>query len=85
MTRFQRILVAVSGWPDNATRDITRLVLVQDCTIAKCVTTAIANRLGGIHTIAMRVMDDDEPEPTRDNAERDRGQEILRYVTNRVH
>ena len=81
---IQRVLIAVSGWPDNATRDITRIVLEQSCTTAKCVTTAVANRLGGIHTIAMRVMDEDEPQPERDAAELERGQEILRYVTGRV-
>ena len=81
----QRILIAISGWPDNATTEITRIVMVQECNTAKHVTTAVANRLGGIHTIAMRVMEEGEPNPDRSPEEIERGQEILRYVTNRVH
>jgi hypothetical protein len=82
----QKILIAVSGWPDNASREVTRIIIEQTCTMAKCVTTAVANRLGGIHTIAMRVMEEgEELKTSRSPEEIERGQEILRYVTNRVH
>jgi len=82
---IERIVIAVSGWPDNAPGlPITRVVIVQDCKMAKCVTTAVVNRLGGIHTIAMRVMEPRE-QFDRSPEEIERGQEILRYITNRAH
>ena len=81
----ERIVIAVSGWPDNKPGlPITRVVIVQEHAMAKCITTAVANRLGGIHTIAMRVMEPRE-DFNRSLAEIERGQEILRYVTNRAH
>jgi hypothetical protein len=80
---MQQIVIAVSGWPDNIPGlPVTRIIIEQSCTMAKCITTAVANRLGGIHTIAMRVMDEGETFD-RSPEEIERGQEILRYVTNR--
>lgn len=80
---MQRILITVTGWPDNGNRELTRLIMLQECATAKAVTTAVVNRLAGVHTIAMRVMDEGEPIPFRYDAEIDRSLEILRYVTNR--
>ena len=81
---METILIEVRGWPNNASREITRVVIVQDHLMANFVTTAVVNRLAGAHTIAMRVMDEGEV-LNRSPEEIERGQEILRYVTNRVH
>lgn len=77
---MQRIMVTVHGWPDKRNEGKTRVVVVQNCTMARLITTNIVNRLGGLFKLEMRVMDDHE-HPYRSDAEILRCQNIIHSVT----
>ncbi len=76
-------LVTVYGWPDKREgREPTRIVLPMTCTTARVLVTGIANRLAGLFTVDIKLVD--QPDiPAREGAEILRGQDIIAHVTKR--
>ncbi len=74
-------LVTVYGWPDKREgREPTRIVMPITCNTARLVVTAIANRLGGLFTIDIKLIEKHEV-PARDMPEILRGQEVIKSAT----
>lgn len=74
-------LVTVYGWPDKREGRVpTRIVLPIKGNTSRLVVTAIANRLGGLFTVDIKlIMDEDVP--LIDSPERLRGEEIILQAT----